>query len=364
MIRILLLAALAFCLAKAPVQADIALTDITGRSVTLPAPAKRIVLGEGRHLSVLGMLHDDPVSLVTGWRQDKALDPITLAAWRARFPALDGITAVGSGNRTLSVETVIALEPDLVILAQVDATAPQMSLALEQMAAAGIPVIFVDFFVKPLDNTLPSLRLIARAIGRDARAEAFATLYTSHLDRVLTRLADLPESEQPRVFIQVHATPGDCCATVGAGVFDDFIRAAGGRNIGRDMVAGVMGNPGLETLIASDPDVYLASGGAHLAARGGLVLGPGVSAADAAADMAALTAEPGVADLRAIAEGRAIGIWHLFNDNPLHVVLIEYLARAFHPDRFADLDPLATLAAFEAEFAPVPVPGTWWTKAE
>ena len=59
-------------------------------------------------------------------------------------------------------------------------------------------------------------------------------------------------------------------------------------------------------------------------------------------------------------QGRAAGVWHLFNDSPVHIALIEYLARTFHPDLFADIDPAATLAEIETRFSPVRVPGTWW----
>lgn len=338
-------------------------TDLSGQEVVLEAPARRIVLGEGRHLAVLGMLHDDPVSLVVGWRQDKALDPATLTAYRARFPEIDAIAPVGAGNRLLSVEAVIAQGPDLVLLSLMDAQDPQMQVPVAHLRAAGIAVAYVDFFSKPLENTLPSLRLIAALTGGEARAEEFATFYESHLKLVRDRLASARPGA-PRVFVHVHAAPMNCCATVGPGVFDDFITEAGGYNIGRDSVPGVMGNVGLENLLAADPDFYLATGGAHMAARGGLVLGPETGPEAAQASFAALIAAPGFADLRAVSEGRAYGLWHLFNDFPAHIALIEYLAKAFHPQLFADLDPEATMAEFERRFSPVPLRGTWWVRAQ
>lgn len=342
-------------------RAEIRVTDIAGREVVLAAPAKRIVLGEARHLAVLGILHDDPAALVVGWREDKGLDPATLSAYRARFPEVASITAVGAGNRLISVEQVIALSPDLVILSTMDENDPQMALPLQTLAAADIPVAFVDFFTKPLENTLPSLRLMGALTGGSARAEEFAAFYEQHMGVIRDRLAKAAPAA-PRVFIQVHAAPASCCATVGPGVFDDFIAAAGGHNIGRDSVPGVMGNVGLENLLATDPDIFLATGGAHMAARGGLVLGVGASEQVAHDTFAALISAPGLADLRAVRTGHAWGIWHLFNDFPAHVALVEYLARAFHPELFADIDPDATMAEFERRFSPVPLSGTWWVK--
>lgn len=346
-------------LIAAPASAEITATDILGRTVTLDEPADRIVLGEGRHLSVLGLLHDDPVARVAGWRQDKALDEPTMAAYRARFPAIDAIRPVGSGNRDISVESIIALDPDLLVLSLMDANDPGMDRARQQVEAAGIPVVYVDFFSHPLENSIPSLRVLGALTGADARAEEFAAFYDSRLNRIRERLAD-PAIVRPGVFFHVHAAPQGCCSTVGQGVFSEFIQTAGGRNVAAETVRGVLGNVSLEFLIGSDPDFYVATGGAHMAARGGLVLGTGVDEDAARASFDALIAAPGVSSLRAVEEGRAAGVWHLFNDTPSHIALIEYLAKTFHPDLFADVDPAATLAEIDERFSPVTVPGTWW----
>lgn len=340
-------------------QAEVTATDLRGRQVTLPEPAKRIVLGEGRHLQVLGILHDDPVALVAGWREDKSLDPATAAAYAARFPAISGIASVGAGNRMLSVESVIALEPDLVVLSLRDVQDPQMAMPMTQLEAAGIPVATVDFFVSPLDNSIESLRILGALTGAEARAEEFVAFYDRRLGTVLDRLAEAAP-QPPRVFVHAHAAALNCCATVGQGVYDDFVTAAGGSNVGRELVPGVLGNVGLENLIAADPDFYIASGGQHMASRGGLVLGPGIDPATATSSFEALIGAPGFADLRAVRDGAALGFWHLFNDFPAHIALIEMLAKHFHPDLFADLDPDATMREFETRFSPVALNSIWW----
>lgn len=353
------LAALALLASLVAARAEVVATDILGRQVTLAQPAHRIVLGEARHLSVLGLIHDDPVALVAGWRLDKPLDPPTLAAYRQKFPAIDAIRPVGSGTRGLSVEAVIGLQPDLVVLSLIDGQNPDMALAQKQLDAAGIPVAYVDFFSHPQENSIPSLRILGKLTGAEAKAEEFAEFYDSRLDRIRTRLAD-PAIPRPRVFFHVHAAPTGCCSTVGSGVFRDFVETAGGRNIGSEVVQGVLGNVSLEYLIGADPDVYIATGGTHMAARGGLVLGSDVDAATAQTSFDRLIGAPGFASLRAVQTGRAAGVWHLFNDTPIHIALIEYLAKTFHPDLFADVDPAATLAEIDRRFSPVQVPGTWW----
>ncbi|MDS9468836.1 ABC transporter substrate-binding protein [Paracoccus sp. MBLB3053] len=340
-------------------RAELSAIDVTGQKITLPAPARRIVLGEGRHLTVLGMLHDDPVALVAGWRTDKGIDPATGAAYAARFPRIAQIATVGAGNRQISVEQVLALQPDLLLLSLMDHADPQTQQQIRQIRTAGIPVAFIDFFSHPIENTPPSLKLLGTLTGAEAKAAELAQFYASHLNAVRERLAKAAPAA-PRVFVEAHATPEKCCLTVGAGVYDEFISAAGGQNIGRDLVPGVMGNVGLENLLVADPDVLVATGGEHMAARGGLVLGAGIAPELAQDSFKNLLAAPGIAQLRAVREGRAHAIWHLFNDTPLHVVLVEYLAKSLHPELFADLDPEATMAEMERRFSPVGIPGTWW----
>lgn len=345
--------------ASAAVTAEIRVTDITGREVVLNQPATRIVLGEARHMAVLGLMHDDPVSLVAGWRTDKGLDAPTMAAYRARFPAIDAIASVGSGNRDISVESIVALNPDLVVLSLMDTADPAMDIARSQIEAAGIPVVYVDFFSHPLQNSMPSLRILGALTGAVDRAEAFAQFYETRLNRIRDRLAD-PTIARPNVFVHVHAAAANCCATVGLGVFDDFVTTAGGRNVGREVVTGVLGNVSLEFLLGADPDFYIATGGIHMAARGGLVLGSGVDEATANNSFDALIGATGFSALRAVEGGRAVGVWHLFNDSPVHIALVEYLARVLHPDLFADIDPAATLDEIQTRFSPVEVPGIWW----
>lgn len=354
----------AFVLIMSPVftsavLAEIRATDMLGREVVLQTPAKRIVLGEGRHMSVLGLLHEDPVALVAGWRLDKALDAPSLSAYRDRFPQIDQILPVGAGNRALSVESVISLDPDLLVLSLMDAGDPGMEMARSHIEAAGIPVVYVDFFSHPQKNSIPSLQLLAQLTGAESKAAEFAQFYNSRLARVTERLAD-PSLQRPRVFFHVHAAPVNCCATVGGGVFADFIETAGGENIGSGAVPGVLGNVSLEFLLAEDPDFYIATGGSHMAARGGLVLGSGVTSSEAEDSFTSLINAPGFSALRAVETGQVAGVWHLFNDSPSHIALIEYLAKTLHPDLFADLDPAGTLAEIEARFSPVTVPGTWW----
>lgn len=316
------------------------ITDVMGNRVELAAPAERIVLAEGRQLAILGLIHPDPVPLVVGWRETRGLDPVTRAAWAERFPALDRIPAVGLADR-LNAEAILALRPDLVVLTLEDGLAdPAIG---PRLASLGIPVIVVDFFAHPASNTVPSLMALGTALGREAEARRLADLWQGRIRRITDGLADLPQAERPAVFIHAHAGGIDCCASAVDGVFDDFIRLAGGRNLAREASSAQIATIRAEWLLTHPPDLYLATGGGHLKAAGGLVIGPGTDMQTVAGSFARMIERSRLSPLLSPGAGQAHAAWHLFNDTPANIALIEYLARALHPDRFADLDPEATL---------------------
>lgn len=342
----------------------VTVTDLHGRTVSLPAPAKRIVLAQGRQLNALGLLHPDPLSLLAGWGSDhQRQNPDAYARYRSRFPAIESIPTVGDGATEggFSLEKTVALAPDLVILSgSLAGTRRGPGDILQRLEAAGIKVAVVDFYLKPLSDTVPSLRILAKLIGREQQAEEFIRFYEGRLGEIARRLEG---AKRPSVFIHAHAGGPDCCGTPGKGTFDDFITAAGGSNMSAPLIAGATGQISLEQLISSDPDVYVATGGTHMAKSGGLVLGLGVPAQTARASFAKLLGNPGIATLSAVRNGRASAMWQLFNDTPLHVVAIEALAKWIHPERFPDIDPQATLRKAE-RFSAIPLDGTLWLDAD
>nr|WP_047579313.1 ABC transporter substrate-binding protein [Methylobacterium sp. ZNC0032] len=361
--RSLILAGLSWPALPALASSPVTTTDVLGRTVKLAAPAKRIVLAQGRQLNALGLIHPDPVSILAGWGSDlERQNPDGLARYRARFPAIDALPLVGDGGTAggFSLEQAIALGPDLVVLSKsLAGTRRGPGDLVEKLEAAGIPVAVVDFFLEPLRDTVPSLRALGILTGRQEQAEKLIAFYEQRMKRIASRIAD---AKRPSIFIHAHAGGYDCCMTAGQGTFNEFIQAAGGRNIAAAMLPGATGQIGLEQLIGADPDVYIATGGTHLTKLGGLVLGLGVSETDAAASFARLLGTPSLKMLSAIGKRRAFGFWHLFNDTPLHVVAIEVLAKWLHPERFADIDPATTLAE-GARFSAIPLDGTLWIAA-
>src|SRR5690606_36813455 len=86
-------------------SAQIQVTDLAGRSVSLERPASRMVIDDGRFLTALAMIHPDPSTFLAAWPHDTSR--IGSQAWqglRSRFPGLASLPTVPSSAAPFSVE--------------------------------------------------------------------------------------------------------------------------------------------------------------------------------------------------------------------------------------------------------------------
>lgn len=348
-----------FLPAAAVAEAPVTLTDIAGRNVTLKRPAQHVLLGEGRQLNALALLHPDPVRLVVGWLGElQRFDSATYALYLEQFPDIDKIPLVGiTSADSFSVEKALSVRPDVAIFSGGHGPSERSAEAVRQIEAAGIPVVFVDFHGRPLENTIPSIEILGKVLGREEQAKAYADFYRGRLEAIRRRVAAAPA--RPRVFLHMHAQLRECCLSAGKGNLGEFIAFAGGDNIAAAVLPGPTGQMNLEYVLSARPEVYVATGGAHTAGKG-LAIGTHVEAADARASLAAVVRDPGLAPLPAVKNGAAYGLWHHFYNSPLNLLALEALASWIHPALFQDVDPARSLAEINARFLAVPYRGTYW----
>ncbi len=345
--------------AAAVADAGISIVDDAGRRVSLAEPARRVVLTDGMGLVSLALLDQRPVSLLAGWNRSR-MDADALASLRPALPGIDAVPDIGdlaAGGAAL--EKVIALAPDLVIL---DPFYNRSAGVLQKLEAAGIAVAVLALTpsVRDLD-VMRGLERFAVLLGRRDRARDYVDFVTERLERIRSRAGALVAEERPPVLLEPHAGPDTCCISTGGGQgIGDFIGFVGGRNIGADVIPGMAGPLSLEYVIGSEPLVYIGTGGAYMAPRGGLVLGAGTDVARACGTLEAVLSRPGISEIPAVRTGRAYGMSHGLAISALNVVAIEAFATWVHPDLFADVDPQATLDEIGTRFLPAPLAGTWW----
>lgn len=335
------------------------LRDLRDRPVRgLPAGGK-LSIDDGRYLIALSLIHPDPVSLLAAWAGDvNRISPEMHTAFVARFPALAELPKIAQSGQAFNAEAVLAARPATAVVSLDSGPSDEQAAQLE---GAGVSVAFIDFFSHPFENASRSLALLGGLIGRSEQAQAFNAFKQARLDRISSRVKPLTPEQRPTVFLEPHAmiTP-DCCASPGRGNIGDYIAFVGGRNIGADVLEQPTGKLNLEYVIQRDPDVYIATGGPHLARAGGFVVGPGFSAEQSQAGLRRVASRPGIATLKAVREGRAHGLSHQLINSPIDIVATEVLAKWIHPALFGDLDPRATLDEINSRFLAVPYQGDYW----
>jgi len=349
----------------------VTVTDIAGRTVTVPDDVQRVVLGEGRLFFALSLLEGQkPFDRIVGWQGDfRKLDPQTYATYQAKFPQIDKIPLIGNTSAdSISPEKVLTLNPQLAIFGLSGHGPGKESELVNQLQKAGVPVVFVDFRTSPLKNTLPSMELLGKVLNREQQAQDYIRFYQDNIKRVTDVTKDIPEQDKPKVFIELRASTADeCCRSAGNGNMGDFIDQAGGVNIAKPLLPGPLGQLNLEKVIASQPDVYLVSGGGKPAKAGdpqpaGLVLGAQTTPEQASASLKPLLARKGISTLKAVEDGRSFGIWHNYYNSPYNVLAVQVFAKAFYPQKFADLNPQQTQKQLYKQFLAVEPTGTYWTE--
>ncbi|MDA7419243.1 ABC transporter substrate-binding protein [Xenophilus arseniciresistens] len=343
----------------APAALAAQITDLRGRTVTVPEQVRKISIDDGRFLVALALIQPDPVKPLAAWPRDvHRIGDATYQQYLKRFPALAKLPQVASSAGSFNLEAVLSAAPDVAV---VSVGSGPTDAQIGQLQAAGIPVVFIDFFDNPFKNQEPSLRILGQLTGGQARADAYIAFSRQHRDKIAQRVARLAAKDRPTVFLEAHAgISKDCCNSPGKGNMGEYIEFVGGHNIGADVLKAPVGKLNLEYVMSRDPQVYIATGGAHLEKPGGLVLGAGYDAARARASLATVTQRQGLAQLSAVKAGRAYGLAHQLINSPIDIVALEAFATWIHPGLFKDVDPVKTLDEINKRFLAVPYEGTGW----
>ncbi|MCK8782687.1 ABC transporter substrate-binding protein [Rhizobium sp. NTR19] len=364
-------AALATLLPISALAESFTVTDVVGREVTFDRPVQRVILGEGRMLYGLAPIEkEDPFAKVVGWRNDlKNNDGDGYNAYVKKFPKAKDIPFLGNlTDGTLQTETVVDLKPDVMLLPIGNKKAADEVKLEEMLDGIGVKIVYIDFREHILDNTEPSLKILGKLFGHEDRADAVAAYWKQQMARVTDKLKQA-NPKKPNVFMYRAAGLVECCGTFGPDNFGLMVDWAGGHNLGSDFLPGYTGSINAEQVVASNPDVIVATGANWSNtkdAKDFVNVGPNAAASveDSREALNALMKNPAFTGSKAVADGRVHAIWHQFYTSPYQFVAVQQMAKWFHPELFADLDPDATFEKFHERFLPVDYDPGYWVDAK
>lgn len=336
--------------------------DVTGDTVTIERPIERVVLEGSSRLVELAAVHGPGFEdKIVGWGSDlQEWDEKTYEAFVKAKPSLKDIPEIGAMEKgTMSVEKIIALNPDVVLLRYFQIALRENTRAeIQKLKRAGIPVVVIDFWKEPVAHTRKSLRILGTLFDREQRAEKVLDFYNSRLDRVRRRLTEIDQPE-PSVYLEVgFSGPDSYSGTFGDAGWGILINRAGGKNIAEGIVDG-FGPINAEYLISKNPDVIVLAGRSGFGQPGALRMGYDISESQVQKRLRPYIDRPGWDQIKAVKSNRVYGLYHGFLLSMYNFVGIESLARILYPEQFQDVSPRQGIKEFHRRFLPIEYDGTW-----
>lgn len=339
-------------------------TDILGNKVVLEKPPERIILASGYSFLSLLFVDNQVTNKLVAWGSElKRFDEKSYLLFAKTFPELTSLTTVGSGSGSeLSAELILSLQPDLVIF---DAwQAPGSTALIAHLNEAGIKSVFIDYYMSPLKNTIPSTRLLGQVLDSETQAEALIAYYQSKMEQLTSRLAE-KTLNKPTVFLHAYAGVWNCCWSSGSGGVGEFISLFNGDNIGASRFNNANGgNLNLEYILTEDPDIYIATGHSGVDGNKGLAIGTSAKKDAVQQQLKRIVSESGLNALTAVQAHRVYGFWNYFSGSPFNIVGAEVMAKWLQPELYADIDPMTTMDELNQRFLPIKLEGTYWIELD
>ena len=342
-------------------QESLRVTDVLGRVVTLKKPPERIVLGfyYEEFTAIAGPAGWDRVvgfgrDLWAGWR------PAVFKRYSAVIPRLADMPDVGhTEDSSWSLEKVLALRPDLVVMAEWSFKVLGDKVA--QLEALGIPVLVVDYNAQEPARHIASTLALGAATGNAARAQELADLYASRIADIQRRAASA--GTKPKVYIELGQGGPDVVGnTYWKGMWGRIVDLIGADNIAAGKIPGAWGPLNPEYVLAANPDVVFIAGSSWVNRPLAVLTGFDTEIATTRSRLAPYTQRKGWSELTAIKAGELHAIEHGLCRALFDYTAMTYVAKQLYPKQFADVDPVAELRQYHEKYLPVKFEGTWMAR--
>ncbi|WJH41688.1 ABC transporter substrate-binding protein [Aliirhizobium terrae] len=354
-------AALTFAAASSA-QAQIDITDVLGRHVTLEKPAEKVMLGFyfEDYIAITGPSAIDRLKAVSlnYW---KGYRPAQYDAYLKAFPKIADLVDVGDADAgTLSAEKIIAARPDVVILSA--GQYKYLGAAAQTIEQVGIPLVVVDYNAQTVEKHVASTLIIGQVMGTEDRAQKLADQYKDKIADTIARVEKASKAIKPKVYVELgQKGAAEYGNTYGSGMWAGTIDLAGGQNIAAGQVAS-WGPLNPEYVISSKPDAIFLSASEWVSLPNSILAGFGIPEETTRERAAPYLQRAGWQDLPAVRNGEVYVIYHGGNRTIYDYAYLRYMAKALYPDAFADVDPQAELKAYYDAYLPIRLDGTFMLK--
>lgn len=220
------------------------------------------------------------------------------------------LPSVGAIWSDLPTEVILALEPDLVVAAQI--ISEDQALALRDLGLN----VYWQTNPATYEELWENLRDFARLTGHEEETEALIAGLDARVKAVQEKIA--PVSDLPSVFYELDATDPANPWTTGSGTFIDYIITEAGGTNAASALEGDYAQISTEALIAINPDVILLADAPYGVTPGIVAERPGWEVINAVIENAIYPIDPNMMSV----------------PGPRLVDALEETARLLHPELF------------------------------
>jgi iron complex transport system substrate-binding protein len=234
----------ALVLAAAASEFPIHMTDTLGRQVTIKTLPQRIVS--------LAPSNTERLFAVGAWHAVVGVTTVDTYP-----PAVTTVPKVGGFvPKSMSLETIVSLKPDLVL-----AAGELQRPTIEALERVGLTVVAIED-PGSFDEVYADITLVGRLTGHEQEARRVVEEIQSRLERVRQAVATLPQEKRVTVFYEVYDEP---LMTVGrATIIGQLLEMAGGINVFADL-GGRYPQVSSEEVVRRNPSCILGHTGHQLA---------------------------------------------------------------------------------------------------
>ena len=284
--------------------------DQIGRTVTLNAPAKRIV--SGYYISSSTCLALGLKDRLVAVEEKIDVRPI----YKLAAPELIGVAGNVGSAKAFDLEACIAAKPDLVILPK---RAKDYAATLSEM---GISVIVVN--PENHERLVEMVTLIGALTGSEGPARKLIDRYDAVSSKVESLTSDIPDEAKPVVYL---CSPASYMGTAPRDMYQaSLITSAGGKNAGNVLDGDSWVKVSYEQILAMDPDVIVI---------------PTNNMANGQPDFTAqaVLADKNLADVKAVRDNRVYNMPAGFEawDSPVPsgILGMLWMVSTLYPDRYS-----------------------------
>lgn len=304
-----------------PGNGTIKIVDSSGKTITFDKPAERIIVMGSDQAEILIAIGagDKIVGVVNSVKNNPTLAPL-----------VKNVTDVGAWDSP-NIETILSQRPDVVV-----AYASYKPKNLADFEKANITILMLD--CNNLKALVPSINALGQLTGQEAKAAEFASFIQGNLDLVSGKVGNLTDDQKPLTYWEQNTD----YKTAGNGTGGDtLIKLAGGTNMAGNMSSGGSYlDVSADWVLTQDPQFIIKT----------VTLGTTLN--NMTAKKNAMVNRTGMSNVRAVKDDKIVVISSSFAFGPKGSIGLVYLAKAMHPELFADADVNALINEYATKYVP------------